>query len=66
MAVPMPAPSGPLPTDFDIVDRLRKAAIEADDMIMDDVVALFREAATVVENLRREMRGASQKFGEGS
>lgn len=35
-------------------------------MIMDDVVALFREAATVVENLRREMRGASQKFGEGS
>lgn len=48
----MTAPSGPLPPVSNIVDRLRRAAIEADDMVMDDVVALFAEAAAVIEELR--------------
>ena len=46
----------PLPVGFDVVDRLRAAATAADDMLMEDVVALLREAATVIEALRREVR----------
>lgn len=48
--------SGPLPIGFDLVDRLRAAAITADDMPMEDITALFREAATVIESLRAELR----------
>lgn len=53
----MTTPSGHLPVGFDLVDRLRTAAICADDMIIDDVVAILREAATAIEALRAEVRG---------
>lgn len=50
--------SGPLPVGFDLVDRLRAAALRADDMPVADVEALLREAATVIEALRREVQVA--------
>lgn len=52
----MTEPSGPLPTGFDLVERLRKAAIEADDMWIEDVTALFREAADAIDALREQLR----------
>lgn len=52
-------PLGPLPVDFDLVDRLRVAAIEADDMLMEDVVAILREAAGVIEALREVLHDRS-------
>ena len=47
----MTAPSGPLPVAFDLVDRLEAAALSVDDMPTEDVAALLREAATVIEAL---------------
>lgn len=60
----MTAPSGPLPIGFDLVDRLRTAAVEADDMPTEDVVAILREAATVIEALRIEVRRAGLAAAE--
>ena len=52
----MTVPTGALPAGFDLVDRLHAAALGVDEMPIGDLEALLREAATVIEVLKKALR----------